>query len=95
MPDEIKPVALPLPADVSRCLGHDGKLGQSCIKAETCARHLTIRHALEPWDAPETTQHYKLCSDERYHCYLEAQHHEPAPPGHSTNPDPQLLGDAL
>ena len=72
MPDETPPATLPLPASMTRCLAHDGRLGQTCQKADQCARNLTIRHPLEPFDHPDLQQQppHKLCSDERYSSYL-------------------------
>ena len=63
MPDETPPATLPLPASMTRCLAHDGRLGQACQKADQCARHLTIRHPAEPVTDPDLRTEYKVCAD--------------------------------
>ena len=63
------PVTLPLPVDVSRCLGHGDRKGEWCIHSNECARHLTISHLSEPWseiDAPL----YRACSNVEFICFM-------------------------
>lgn len=39
-----KPVALPLDAQINRCLAHGDKVGDWCDRREQCACHITIKH---------------------------------------------------
>lgn len=68
--DNVKPVLLPLQADVSRCLGHNGRNGEHCHRRDECARHATISHRSEPWEIAEHP-YYRMCSTEDYHCFME------------------------
>lgn len=66
---ELQKITLPLPADVSRCLGHNGRLGNTCPKRDECARHLTISHRKEPWTEVKAP-YYRMCSDDNYLSFL-------------------------
>lgn len=72
MPDETPPATLPLPACMTRCLAHDGRLGQTCPKSDQCARHLTIRHPDEPVANPDLRTEYKACADTSYQLFIAA-----------------------
>ncbi len=63
------PVTIPLPIDVSRCLGHDGRLGNGCGKRDYCARHISISHINEPWDITKPP-YYRMCADETFGCFM-------------------------
>jgi len=68
---------LPLPADLCRCLGREPSAdrvapmlkGKGCRKADSCARHQTIR-----WDRFDGTLHVQehLCLPGGHEHYLEA-----------------------
>ena len=67
--EEANLVKIPLLADVSRCLGHNGRLGDACAKRDLCARHVTISHREEPWDKV-SPPYYRMCSDDKYVCFI-------------------------
>lgn len=70
--DEVKPAKIPLEAGVSRCLGHNGRLGNVCENRDQCARHVTISHMNEPWTDVKPP-YYRMCSDDKYHCFMEIE----------------------
>lgn len=43
-----KPVELPLPADIARCLAEGHIHPQKCERAGHCARHMSIEHDTDP-----------------------------------------------
>ena len=57
--------ALPLLRDVNRCLAHGFRPGETCQKADLCARHVTIRHDL----APVATA-YRCCPTEQFQSFI-------------------------
>lgn len=63
-------VTLPLPAGVSRCLGHGDRKGEWCERSSECARHLTISHLAEPWEEVEPP-HYRACSTAEFICFMD------------------------
>ena len=46
------PMPLPLPDTYQRCLAHGLYKGDWCIRADNCARHVTLRHPAEPEITP-------------------------------------------
>ena len=68
--DDAHPVKLPIHQGISRCLGHNGRLGDVCKMREKCARHVTISHRDEPW-CETKPPYYQMCSDEKYLSFME------------------------
>lgn len=52
---------LPLPWEMTRCLGHGNHKGEWCERHNECARHLTISHRDEPWESVQPPA-YTACS---------------------------------
>ncbi len=63
-------ITLPLPAEVTRCLGHSVTFASSCDREATCARQLTLRHPQEPHCLPAERYSYMMCSNEDFCCWL-------------------------
>lgn len=67
----MKPISLPLAADLRRCLAHGNQPGEWCERRSDCARHETIRH-----DGPESTGIpvvYRMCETELFAAHLPLQ----------------------
>jgi len=58
-------ITLPLLPAVNRCLAHGKMQGDTCEKADQCARHVSIRH-----DATPVPAYYSACSDDKFIAYI-------------------------
>lgn len=69
---------LPLPADLCRCLGHEKSgdrkaptlTGKGCKRADSCARHQTIRWDSNNGDLYSYTEN--LCAPGSYEHFIDA-----------------------
>ena len=62
-------ITLPLPANVSRCLGQGERQFLRCQRSGACARFQTTQHDNEPW--PDAPPAYRACADETFSLFME------------------------
>lgn len=64
-----QPIALPLPKEIQRCLGHGHRDREWCEQINNCARNVTLRHDPAWQDEPPVTC-FRSCSSDLMAGYM-------------------------